>query len=43
MSNMAGNNMSPVLPGAIVQPPPTLSMGAGGGVAMLKVAVTVAS
>ena len=38
---MADSNMSPVAPGARVQPPPALSLGGGDG-AMLKVAVTVA-
>lgn len=42
MSSMAGINISPVAPGAMVQPPPLLSLGAGEGGAMLKVAVTVA-
>jgi hypothetical protein len=39
---MAGSNMSPVAPGARAQPPPPLSLGAGGDGATLKVAVTVA-
>ena len=46
MTNMAGSNMSPVAPGARVQPPPSPLLGAwlgtGGDDAMLKVAVTVA-
>lgn len=40
---MAGSNMSPVAPGATVQPPPpTLPLGTGEDDAMLKIAVTVA-
>ena len=43
---MAGSNMSPLVPGASVQPPPPpllgAWLGAGGSDAMLKVAVTVA-
>lgn len=40
---MAGSNMSPVAPGATVQPPPPpLSLGTGEDGALLKVAVTVA-
>jgi len=38
---MAGSNMSPVAPGARVQPPPPSLMADGDG-AMLKVALTVA-
>ena len=43
MSSMTGSKVSPVAPGARVQPPPPLSLGASEGGAVLKVAVTVAS